>query len=261
MQWTDLVNRISVFVPTPLSSPFVSSAPYNDPNWNYALPAIIEYAEGLIYREPEFDFLATYQSDITQVTTPGSRVVPIPSSFIVISKLNIIVPINTTLPSQGTRVLALRTSREYLDLIWPQEAFTQAPTQYQLFWALFNEQETAPTASSALIAPTPDGVYTVEFLGTFRPSPMSATNPTTFLGTYLPDLFWAACAIAVCGWMKNYAAAGADAPPDDPKSATHWMAIYQQLKTGAAVEEARKKSKGMGATSYGPSAVPAAARS
>jgi hypothetical protein len=69
-----------------------------------------------------------------------------------------------------------------------------------------------------------------------RPSPLSASNTTTFISQFLPDLFMAAAMREAAGWMKNYGAQS-----DDPKQALSWDAIYTNLLPSAKLEENRKR--------------------
>ena len=206
------------------------------------IPNAIAYAEGLMYRDPDLDFLATRQTDATQSTAAGSRYVTIPSSFIVVERLNLIVPTTATPDSVGSsRVPLIRTTPAVLDTMWPEASNVQAPSFGQTYWSIFDMQEASP-ASKVRIAPTPDNVYVAEFKGTFRPAPLAQTaNAQTFLTMFLPDLFCAATMISWAGLMKSYSMAGTPGV-DDPQMAVHWTSVYRDLKRGAAIEEARKKT-------------------
>ena len=92
------------------------------------------------------------------------------------------------------------------------------------------------TDQSIVMAPSPGAAFAVEVIGNIRPTPLSATNTTTFLASYLPDLFFAASMIFVSGWQKNF---GAQA--DDPRMAMSWETQYQGLLSSAKIEELRKK--------------------
>lgn len=223
---------------------------------NTLWPRIVEATENRIYREPTFDFLYTRTSDISQSTTTGIRSVPIPSQFIVVEGVNLIIPNQTTPPASGTRVPLMRATRQFCDLIWPTESDTQTPTNLgTTYFAIFNQEDSAPAddepismPSAIIIAPTPDAEYRVEFTGTFQPPPLGPTNTTTFLSVYFPDLYLASSLIFCTGGiLKSY---GAQA--DDPKLAMSWMAVYEQLKSGVAVESMRQKSIIEGFSQYPP---------
>lgn len=102
--------------------------------------------------------------------------------------------------------------------------------------------------SEIIVGPWPDAGYIVEVIGTQRPTPLSATNTTTFLSTNLPDLFIAASMVFASGYQKNF---GAQA--DDPKMGASWENQYQLLKASANVEEFRKKLQATGWSSQMPS--------
>ena len=240
----------------PTTAAFDTSSRYNND-----LPYIIAYAEGLMYRDPDLDFLATRQSDSSQTTTAGSRYVTIPPTFIVLERLNLILPAGKAPDSVGSsRVPLIRTSPDVLDTMWPATSTTATPSFGLTHWALFTMQEPSPNTSQVRIGPTPDGNYTAEFKGTFRPAPLQQqATAQTFLTEYLPDLFQVATMVAVAGLMKNYSMAGAPGAVDDPQQGVYWMQQYNLLKRGAAVEEARKKSFSSGFGTYSPTPVAAVA--
>lgn len=239
----------------PTTTTFDTSSRYNND-----IPFIIEYAEGLIYRDPDLDFLATRQSDSSQSTTAGSRYVTIPPTFIVLERLNLILPAGAQPDSVGSsRVPLIRTSPDVLEVMWPETSTTQTPSFGLTSWSIFDQQIASP-ASKVRIAPTPDASYVAEFKGTFRPAPLAQQAAAqTFLTEYLPDLFLAATMVHICGLMKNYAAAGVAGAVDDPQQGVYWSQQYATLKRGAAVEEARKKSQASGFGVYSPTPVAGAA--
>lgn len=225
---------------------------------------MIAFAEGIIYRDGDLDFLVTRAVDLSQATQNGARAVPIPPQFIVVEAVSLVLPAVPAVnqgpapPLRGaTRVPLLRATRQFCDLIWPVESQVQTPDPLNGgYYALFSEQEAAgsgaeadelkPLPSSIIVAPTPDAAYPVEFTGTIRPAPLSAENPTTFLTEYLPDLFVTAAMIWAAGaYLRNF---GSQA--DNPQQAVSWKQLYAEQKAGAAVEEARKKAQGRGWTSF-----------
>jgi len=84
---------------------------------------------------------------------------------------------------------------------------------------------------------------------------LSATNPTTFISLYLPDVFIMASMIYVSGYQRNFGRQS-----DDPAMAQSYENQYQTLLKGAAVEEARKKFESTGWTSQSPSPVASPSR-
>ena len=78
-------------------------------------------------------------------------------------------------------------------------------------------------------------------------------NNSTFISTYLPDVFIAASMIYVGGYQRNFSTTGAD-----PQMPINWEQQYQALLKGAAVEEYRKKfqSAAWGSQSPSPIATP-----
>lgn len=203
------------------------------------LPAIIQFAELWMYRDPDFDFLVTRTSDLTATTVSGTPSVAIPTQFIVVEAVNLIVPAGASPTTAGAqRVATMRINDHALKIMFPDQTATAPPAPYGTYYSIFNEEDASP-ASAINLGPTPDGAYKVEFRGTFRPAALTSGNPNTFLTDYMPDLFLAASMIFAAGWQRDYGQSG-----DDPKLAMSWVEQYNMLKTGAAVEEARKKWAG-----------------
>ena len=187
------------------------------------LPAAIDYAEGRIYRN--FNFLTTVATDATQNTVGLNRNVTIPAAFVVVNDINIITPAGTV-PDSGKRNLLTKASKEFLDLMWPSKDGAAVPTLF----AFLNQ-------SQIVLGPWPDlSNYAVEFIGTQRPAPLSASNSTTFLTLNMADLFLAATMIHISGFMKNY---GAQA--DDPAQGVTWEMQYGKIAEGIDGEELRKR--------------------
>lgn len=200
-------------------------------------PSIIDYAEQRIYRD--LDLLSTVVRDSSGVLSTNNRNFTLPTSigtFVVVLGANIITPAGSA-PDAGTRNPLVPTSRNYLDYAWPSVTGAAMPTSYAMI-----------SQSEIIVGPWPDAGYIVEVIGTQRPTPLSATNTTTFLSTNLPDLFIAASMVFASGYQKNF---GAQA--DDPKMGASWENQYQLLKASANVEEFRKKLQATGWSSQMPS--------
>ncbi len=210
---------------------------------NAIAPRAIEYAELRIYRE--FDLLATRTSDVTQRTARGLRSVLIPPLLLIVENVNLILPADTTSPAAGTRIALQRASRSFLDATWPNEAQVQMPAPFETYFAIHDFEEggpsdpaePVPTGSAIKIAPTPDGVYVTEYVGVFRPAPLSATNQSTILTTLMPDIFLAASLIFGFGYQRDFGQQSSD-----PQAAVSWEQEYQILGRGVAREEMSKKA-------------------
>lgn len=196
-----------------------------DPNFQAILPGMIDYGEQRIYRE--LDLLNTVTRDIGTLTI-GTRTFNLPSNlgrFVVTNGMNVITPSTTTDPNLGTRNPLVPCSRDVLDMIWPSNIGEGMPTQYGVI-----------TDQQVIVGPSPDATYTMEVIGTIRPTPLSSTNTTTYLTDYLPDLFIAACMIFGSGYQKNFGAQS-----DTPQMAQSWEMQYEKLFASANVEEQRKR--------------------
>lgn len=200
-----------------------------------AVPMIIEYAELRIYRD--LDLLSTVSANDSFNLTGLSRKLAIAEgTFVTVQEINIVTPVGASSADAGTRNAVLPVSKEFLDLAYPSVSGSALPS----YFAMLNTM-------TILFGPWPDQNYRVEIVGTVRPAALSSTNTSTFISTYLPDLFLAASMVFVAGYQKNF---GAQA--DDPKMATSWEQQYQTLLQGASIEEARRKFQASMWTSLSP---------
>jgi hypothetical protein len=156
--------------------------------------------------------------------------------MVVVSEINVITPAGTSDPDSGTRNALVPTSDEMLNSLWPGVAGSTVPQ----YFAMVNQ-------GSIIVGPWPAAAYQVEVVGTIRPAPLSASNTTTLLSWYFPDLFIAASMVRAAAYQQNYGSAS-----DDPKMALTWESHFQDLLKGADVEEARKKFTGPGWSSNAP---------
>lgn len=207
-----------------------------------ALPNIIDDAEQRLYRE--LDLLSTVVT-ATGPLTAGSRKFSLPTTsgvFVVVEEMNVITPAGTTNPELGERVPLLPASKEYLDVVYPSIAGEGVPSLF----APISQQDW-------ILGPWPDGAYTIEVVGTIRPAPLSASNQTTFLSQYLPDVFLAAALVFSAGYQQNFSSMG-----DNPAQAMTWESHVKTLLDSAMVEEIRKKfgSQGWSSKSPDPIATP-----
>lgn len=202
--------------------------PDDDPGYLLALPNIITDAEQRIYRE--LDLLSTIVTATGALTANNRRfTLPTPSggngTFVVVEQMNVITPAGTTDPELGTRNPMLPVSKEYLDAVWPSLAGAGVPAQF------------APISQQGwVVGAWPDAAYTVEVVGTIRPAPLSESNPTTFLTTYLDDVFMAAALVYSAGYQLNFSAGA-----DNPQSGVSWETHLQKLLDSAKKEEFKKK--------------------
>ena len=185
-----------------------------------------------------------FRSTSTSITgyqlTANNRNFTIPEGTLVVSEqINIITPAGVSDPDLGTRNPCLPTTKEFLDAVYGSYA-TAALPQY---FVPFND-------NLFLLGPFPDQNYYVEIVGTYRPASLSATNKTTFISLYLPDVFIMASMIYISAYQRNFGRMN-----DDPQMAVTYESQYQALLKSAAVEEARKKFEASGWSSQGPASV------
>ena len=210
--------------------------PATDPNYQAALPTIIDDGEQRIYRE--LDLLSTIVRDTSGTLTANSRNFTLPQHIVVTENFNVFTPSGTT----TNRKQLVPVARDFLDAIWGNEAAPSTPSVPD-YYAMITDQQ-------IIVGPPPDAAYTMEVIGTIRPTPLSATNTSTYLTLYLPDLFFAESCIIGYAFLKDFGAAA-----DDPRASVTWNSHYQDLWTSANTEEQRKRYASQAWTSKQPAPI------
>lgn len=206
----------------------------NDNNFAQVIPTILFDAEYRICRD--VDFLGAVVTDSSNVCTAGNRNINWGNAFFVVQSINAISPAGTTNPDLGKRNPILPANKEVCNYLFPSVTSSGIP---QYFGRV--------TQSTAVLGPWPDAAYTLEITGTQRPATLSTTNQTTFISTYLPDLFIAASMIEAAAYQQNFSAMG-----DNPQQGTNWVTHYAELLKSADLEETRKKFQAEGWSSAQP---------
>lgn len=189
------------------------------------LPGIIDYGEQRLYRE--LDLLSTRVSDTSANVTANSRSFTLPSSggrFVVTEGINIFTPVSTT----TTRNPLTPASVDFINWTWQTNTAASATTIPQ-YYAMLTDQ-------SVIFGPPPGDAFTAEVIGTIRPTPLSASNTTTYLTLYLPDLFIAASMIFASGFQRDFGSQS-----DDPAKAQSWEIQYGKLFASADGESERQR--------------------
>lgn len=244
VQWSDVVNAVGAIFELPVVSA-ASAMPFGDSNANTVFPRAIEQAEQRIYRELD---LITTETSATAALTAGSRNVAVPDGILILQELNVVTPAEAA-PDAGTRNPVQRVSLAFLNAVAPVAAATLGSPSIPRYYALLDDADVR-------LGPAPDAAYEAEFIGIVRPAPMSATNPTTWLGTNLPDLFLAGVNVFMAGYQRDFGAQS-----DNPQMALSWEAQFQELKKSAVVEEARRKAQSVAWQAYSPAPLATPPRS
>ena len=230
MLYSDWVTALGGYLPENINNanlpqPFIIGSRYNA-----VIARCIEYAELKMYRDPDLDFLAIRTPDGSSTTAcaAGTRAVAIPTGMVVVESVNVITPAGSAPGATGTTRTPLTwVSVPFINRAWPTVALQQQP-----------EHVARTDDGNVIVGATPDQAYTLEFYGTVRPTPLSYTNVSTILTLNFPDLFLAASMIFMSGYQKTFGAMSGD-----PQQGMTWNQYYEELKKGAQVEEARKKSQ------------------
>jgi hypothetical protein len=228
-----------------------------DPAFVTILPQTITYAENRMYRDIDFMFTSTSLHGVSFVLTPGNRNLSFninlssnsaaqEGTFVVSEQINLLTDAagnaaSTTNPDACVRVPLLPTTKEFLDAVYGSSL--TANRGKPEYFVPFNE-------TLFFVGPVPDQAYPVEVVGTYRPNSLSATNTSTFISLYLPDVFIMASMIYISAYQRNFGRAN-----DDPQMAITYESQYQALLKSAIVEEARKKFDAAGWSSQSPATV------
>ena len=203
--------------------------PNTDPTFLSILPQAIQYAENRMYRE--LDLIQT-TTTATADTTPYVRTVSIPNNLIVVNSAYLVTPSGANPNDFGSkRNPMIRVSIDFLNATYPYGG-AAVIGQNPRYYATINE-------STIQIAPASASSYVIEFYGIIRPTPLSASNTTTILTSYLPDIFVAAAMVFLSAYQRDFGAQS-----DDPRLAQSWETQYQTLKQSAVAEIARAKAQG-----------------
>ena len=211
--------------------------PTTDTNFQIILPQMISYAELRMQRD--LDFLSTQISNSSYSFTSGNGTLTIPtSSFVVMETFEVI-------DGSGNSSALLPVTKEYIQNVYGTGSTTGLPQYFAVYGG--DSATTGLTSQNMIIGPIPDSNYSVRLTGTVRSAPLSATNTTTFISTYLPDIMIMASMIYISAYQRNFGRMN-----DDPQMAQSYENQYQVLKTSALIEENRKKFEASAWSSYSP---------
>jgi len=215
--------------------------PVSDTNFSIILPSMIDYAELRMQRD--LDFLSTQISTSAYTFTSGSNQLTLPTSqFIVPQTFEV-------LDNSGNSTPLLPVTKEYIQNVYGSGSTQGLPQYFAVYGG--DSATTGNTSQYMIVGPTPNSGYTVRLTGTVRSAPLSASNPTTYISTYLPDMFIMASMIYISAFQRNFGKIN-----DDPQMAQTYEAQYQALKVSALTEANRAKFEASAWSSY--SAAPAA---
>ena len=211
--------------------------PTTDTNFQIILPQMISYAELRMQRD--LDFLSTQISNSSYSFTQGNGTLTIPtSSFVVMETFEVI-------DGSGNSFALLPVTKEYIQNVYGTGSTTGLPQYFAVYGG--DSATTGLTSQNMIVGPIPDSNYSVRLTGTVRSAPLSATNTTTFISTYLPDIMIMASMIYISAYQRNFGRMN-----DDPQMAQSYENQYQVLKTSALIEENRKKFEASAWSSYSP---------
>ena len=198
----------------------------DDADYLALVPTIFDDAEQRLYRE--LDLVAASVA-VNGTMTANNRYFTLPTTDASGSAIHLLVvdAINV-LDASNMRHPVRVVSRDVVDSFWPSDTAPDASS--------IPKNAARVDDNRMLVGPAPGTAWTAEVVGTIRPMPISASNPTTFLSLYLSDLLFKAIMADANGvLLKNYGAASSD-----PQQAVSWETVYQIALNSAKTEELRK---------------------
>ena len=218
----------------------------DDPNFQDILPQAITYAENRIYRDLDFLFTSITNEDYNLLRNRRDLMVRA-GTFVVLEQINVVTPATALTADSGIRNPLLPVTREMIDATYGNGSVVGVP---KYFAVIGNELGNL----SIIFGPKPDDNYRIELVGTFRPDSLSASNPTTFVSSNLPDLLTMAAMVYISGYQRNFAGT----QPNDQAMPVSYESQYQTLMQGAMQEENRKKfeAAAWSSKSMAPAATP-----
>lgn len=209
-----------------------------NPDFQNSLPFFISYAEQRIYKK--LVFLAARTNEESSTFTAGNQFLPLAllqNKIIVVEGLAAVTPVGQTTTNGGTRWEFEPVSLDFVDIAWPTSSVTSAPDDVstgERVWSMYDDQ-------TIKFGPAMDQAYTASVTGIFQPTPLSSTNPDTYLTLNWMPQFIAASMIYITGWQRDFGAQS-----DNPQMAQSWESQYQKLEDVMMLEEQRRRGSSTG---------------
>jgi hypothetical protein len=219
--------------------------PTTDTNYTIIIPSMIDYAELRMQRD--LDFLSTQISTSAYSFTSGNSQLTLPTSQFIVSQTFEVID------NSGNSTPLLPVTKEYIQNVYGSGSTQGLPQYFAVYGG--DTATTGNTSQYIIVGPTPNSNYNVRLTGTVRSAPLSATNTTTYISTYLPDMFIMASMIYISAYQRNFGRLN-----DDPAMAQTYESQYQALKASALIEENRKKFEASAWSSYSPAPAATPAR-
>lgn len=226
MTYADLIVALGVYTQQEVA----------DPSFTAATPTFITLAEQRILRR--LDLAASSGENKSLSTSIGGKVLDLSgmTGQTVSDGTPLAYPFPVVVEAIAARVgprwIPFQlVSLDFLNLVWPDDAL-QAPPAVGFAYYVMQDNQTA------LLAPTPDAAYPLRIGGQWRPAGISASNQTTWLSVFLPDVLIAAVILEAMLYQRDLG------DPQNPQGVAVWQAKYEDAIKSAATEEAVKKGLG-----------------
>lgn len=191
----------------------------DDPDFLIMAPQALQYAELRLLRD--IDPIAYREQRDVALPLVAQGVCTAPADTVIVRGVWYVFP-------GGARARLDRRDREFLNLYTPVPGTLGVPR----YWA-------SEDGETIVVCPIPPEDTTLKVDLTYRPAGMSASNPTTWLGTWAPDALFHAAMVFAVGFQRSFGEAqtvGADG--------LSWESSYQTALAGVMLEMRRRKADG-----------------
>ncbi len=217
MNWSELTELLA------------SYSQQEDPSEAYTkrLPFIVDSAEKYLCQK--LDLVSDVSQSESLVMTANSPFVDVSAvtdaqvadGSAVFSTVPVVV--HSMSARVGNRWIPLLVaSLAWVQQVWPDETFFAPPGDGLAYYAMVNDR-------IARVSPVPDQAYPLRITASWRPAPMSAANPRTWLGDNFPNLLLTACMVEILLSQK------------DEQRAQVWAAkLAEQVSTTVVEDQVRR---------------------
>ncbi len=175
----------------------------NSTEYTTEFPNIVQLAEMRIIKDLN---LSVFDTSATGSMIANSPNLTKPTDLIAIQDLFVIVA--------GAKIYLQERSKSYLDNYWPDPTVTTQPIYYA-----------ENTTTTWQLAPTPNSTYDYQVNYIARPTSMSATNPTTWIGDKLGEVLLYATLVGSSSFFQ-----------EDPATQNGMIALWEKSYSAAITQ-------------------------
>lgn len=149
---------------------------------NSVIDTFILLTENRILREVDLDI---FKKEVTGTLTPTNKFLATPADILTHRYLMVT-------DAQNNQIFLEFRDTSFMKEYWPDGSDTGIPKYYSVW-----DQNTF------YVAPTPSSNFTVELGYIYKPAPLSATNPTTWISENIPEGLFYGCLAQAYSYTKG----------------------------------------------------------